>query len=145
MSLWGSTSLPSDEESWPIDNPDMDLQRLTSDPAHCFKSLMRHPNARELPELPSSLLASHPNFLTSAWSRFDCNNFVVHNVSSVEPESGAYALGIFPLASRCFNHSCAPNAWSAFRLRNRQVLLEVRALEEIGVGTEVCNPNKSNS
>ena len=137
LNLWGAISLSSDEDvaAWTSDHSD--LQSLERDPARCFKSLLFHCNPRLLPTLPSSLVASHPRFLNSAWSRFDCNNFVLHNVSSLEPESGAYALGIFPLASRCFNHSCFPNSWSAFQLQGGQIWLEVRALESIAAGTEV--------
>lgn len=140
LSLWGLASQTAEDESWDSEEPDMALQDLASDPIHCFKNLVLHPHARALPALPRSLLSSHPKFLNSAWSRFDCNNFVVHNISSLEPESGAYALGIFPLASRCFNHSCSPNAWSAFRLRAGQVWLEVRALENIPSEAEVAIP-----
>jgi len=141
LNIWGTISQSSDEdvEVWTVDQPGMDLQSLERDPAGCFKSLMVHLNPRILPTLPPSLMASHPRFLNSAWSRFDCNNFVLHNISSLEPESGAYALGVFPLASRCFNHSCAPNSWSAFRLRGGEVWLEVRALETIAAGAEVRN------
>jgi SET and MYND domain-containing protein len=139
LNLWGAISLPSDEdvETWTPDQCDIDLQTLERDPALCFKSLMSHPNPRELPSLPSSLVTSHPRFLKRAWSRFDCNNFVLHNISSLEPKSGDYALGVFPLASRCFNHSCSPNSWSAFQLQGRHVWLEVRALETIAAGAEV--------
>lgn len=137
LNMWGHISLPSKDDTWIHDQSDVDLEQLASDPVHCFKDLTLNPHPRGLPELPSSILASHTNFLVAAWSRFDCNNFVIHNVSSLEPESGAYALGVFPLASRCFNHSCSPNAWSAFRLRDGQIWLEVRALETITDGTEV--------
>jgi hypothetical protein len=139
LNLWGAISLSSDDdvETWTSDHSDINLQSLERDPARCFKSLMPHRNPRLLPALPSSLVASHPRFLNSSWSRFDCNNFVLHNISSIETESGAYALGVFPLASCCFNHSCFPNSWSAFRLRDRQVWLEVRALQTITAGTEV--------
>jgi hypothetical protein len=138
LNLWGTISLSSDDmETWTSDRSDIDIQSLERDPARCFKSLLPHRNPRLLPTLPSSLVASHPRFLNSAWSRFDCNNFVLHNISSLETESGAYALGVFPLASRCFNHSCFPNSWGAFQLRGRQVWLEVRALESIAAGTEV--------
>jgi hypothetical protein len=114
-----------------------DLALLSENPVACFVDLVSHPSPRPTPVLPSILPQDHQLVLQKAWSRFDCNNFVLHRISSLEPESGSYALGVFPLASRCFNHSCAPNAWCASVLQERQAWLEIRALRPIEAGQEV--------
>jgi hypothetical protein len=116
---------------------DVDLVKLENDPTLCFKSLVAHPKPRALPVVPSQLQGEQGNFFQASWARFDCNNFVLHNISSLEPEGGSYAQGIFPLASRCFNHSCAPSAWCAFILQSKRAWLEVRALVDIRQGQEV--------
>lgn len=113
------------------------LDELENKPLDCFWDLISSPSPRPLPVLPSTLLAARRKFFEQAWSRFDCNNFVLHNISTLQAESTVYALGIFPWASRSFNHSCAPNAWSAFRLEHRKAWLEVRALRDIEEGQEV--------
>lgn len=110
------------------------LDVLEDHPLDCFWDLISSSTPRPLPVLPSSLSNAQPDFFKEAWSRFDCNNFVLHNVSTLEPESTVYALGVFPLASRCFNHSCEPNA---FRLEHRKAWLEVRTLNDIEQGQEV--------
>ncbi|PVG02620.1 hypothetical protein CPB86DRAFT_530653 [Serendipita vermifera] len=116
------------------------LSRLDNDPTLCFKSLIAHPHPRSLPAVPAQLRGEHGEFFRAAWARFDCNNFVLHNISSLEPEAGSYAQGIFPFASRCFNHSCVPSAWCAFMLQDRHAWLEVRALVDIQQGQEITIP-----
>lgn len=51
------------------------------------------------------------------------------------------AHGIFPLASRLFNHSCLPNAAARYVIRRGQsVRMEIVALREIKVTEEICIP-----
>ena len=46
------------------------------------------------------------------YARFSNNNFVIH-----AEDLTAIAHGIFPRASRMFNHSCTPNAWVVYEFR----------------------------
>ncbi|KAJ7644145.1 hypothetical protein FB45DRAFT_987729, partial [Roridomyces roridus] len=69
------------------------------------------------------------------YSRFGNNNFVVH--SHLE----TFAHGIFPLASRLFNHSCLPNAAAKYILApSKPPVMEVVALRDIAAGEEICLP-----
>jgi hypothetical protein len=72
---------------------------------------------------------SEESVLLAAWKRFGPNNFVLHFFA---------AHGVFPLASRLFNHSCYPTAWQAFVVRNKGLCMEVRALVKIPQSEEVC-------
>ena len=67
------------------------------------------------------------------YSRFGNNNFAIHShLTSI-------AHGIFPLASRLFNHSCAPNAAAKYILAPSQAVhMQVIALSPISKGEEVC-------
>lgn len=131
--------------------------QLTSNPLACFIDLMPHPHARPLPPLPLKLNLSalkvpssrlfkqvderEESVLLAAWRRFGPNNFVLHSFAALNdgvPEGAAYAHGVFPLASRLFNHSCCPTAWPAFVVRNKKLCMEVRALVDIPQGEEVC-------
>jgi SET and MYND domain-containing protein len=66
------------------------------------------------------------------YSRFHNNNFTIHSHMST------VAHGVFPLASRYFNHSCVPNAAPKYILTPAQpVTMEVVALRDIELGEEV--------
>jgi SET and MYND domain-containing protein len=70
--------------------------------------------------------------IQNLYARFANNNFVIH--SHLAP----YAHGIFPLASRLFNHSCAPNAAPKFIISPaRRVSMEVVSLASIHQDEEV--------
>ena len=131
--------------------------QLASNPLACFIDLIPHPQARPLPPLPPKLDISAVNLpsstlfkqvneveesvLLAAWKRFGPNNFVLHSFAALNggvAEGAAYAHGVFPLASRLFNHSCYPTAWPAFVVRNKRLCMEVRALVNIPQGEEVC-------
>ncbi|TDL22238.1 SET domain-containing protein [Rickenella mellea] len=73
-------------------------------------------------------------FVNHLFERFENNNFVIHShlVST--------GHGIFPLASRLFNHSCAPNAVVAFISENCNVSMIVRPLRVINEGEEITIP-----
>lgn len=131
-----TTSRPNefDNSDWTIPK---DSKQLSEEPIECFKTLLPHAGHTDLPNLPNTVSKAHAGFLYQAWTRFENNNFVLHKISSLESNSGAYAHGIFPQASRSFNHSCSPNAWPAFVLEDRQVWLEIRALANITEGEEV--------
>ncbi|KAJ6584993.1 hypothetical protein B0H19DRAFT_405427 [Mycena capillaripes] len=69
------------------------------------------------------------------FSRFGNNNFVVHSHLTT------FGHGIFPLASRLFNHSCLPNAAAKYILSpSNPPKMEVVALREISLGEEICLP-----
>lgn len=64
--------------------------------------------------------------------RFGNNNFVLHSHLS------SFAHGVFPLASRLFNHSCAPNCAAKYIVTPTEpITMEVVALRDIGSGEEV--------
>ncbi|KAG5219766.1 SET domain-containing protein [Salix suchowensis] len=82
---------------------------------------------------------------TALYNRFGNNNFTIHS------HLNSFAHGIFPLASRLFNHSCAPNAAARYKLvQGQAVTMEVVALRDIpegeevlgfdGLDTEICIP-----
>jgi SET domain len=108
-----------------------------SSPYSVFLSLMRR--TRDGPGAPlicplSTISAPPIDFLNDLYARFDNNNYVVH--SHLTP----YAHGIFPWASRFFNHSCSPNAVAKYIITACQpVRMEVVSLCEIAEGEEVYN------
>ncbi|KAJ6477438.1 hypothetical protein C8R47DRAFT_1020498 [Mycena vitilis] len=69
------------------------------------------------------------------YSRFGNNNFVVHSHLTT------FGHGIFPLASRLFNHSCLPNAVAKYALSaSNPPKMKVVALRDISAGEEICLP-----
>ncbi|KAK7056854.1 hypothetical protein VNI00_002571 [Paramarasmius palmivorus] len=95
--------------------------------------------------LPGSLSSVPPPILTqtslsedcinSLYRRFGNNNFSVHSHFST------YAHGIFPSASRLFNHSCVPNAAAKYLITSgKSVMMEVVALRPISAGEEITLP-----
>jgi hypothetical protein len=70
--------------------------------------------------------------LDELYSRFGNNNFVIHS------HLVSIAHGIFPLASRLFNHSCVPNAVAKYIFTESEpVRMDVVALRHIKEGEEV--------
>jgi hypothetical protein len=120
--------------------------QLASNPFACFIDLIPHPHSRLLPPLPPKLDISAVNVpsstlfkqaneseesvLLAAWKRFGPNNLVLRSFAALNggAAEAAYAHGIFPLASRLFNHSCYPTAWPAFVVRDKRLRMEVRVL-----------------
>lgn len=73
-----------------------------------------------------------PEFVQSLYSRFGNNNFAIHSHLST------IGHGIFPFASRLFNHSCVPNAAAKYIFSaGNPVTMEVVALRDISPGEEV--------
>lgn len=70
------------------------------------------------------------------YARFSNNNFVLHSHLT------SYAHGVFPLASRLFNHSCYPNCVTKYVIDPTNVVtMEVVAIRHIAQGEEVrVNP-----
>jgi len=74
------------------------------------------------------------NTLESLFSRSGNNNFAVHSHLTT------VAHGIFPLASRLFNHSCLPNAAARYIIcQGQPVQMEIVALQEIKATEEVIS------
>ena len=75
------------------------------------------------------------DLINMLYSRFGNNNFVIHShLSSI-------GHGVFPAASRLFNHSCVPNAVAKYVLsQGKPVVMQVVALRDIHPGEEVCHP-----
>ncbi|CAL1713172.1 unnamed protein product [Somion occarium] len=69
------------------------------------------------------------------FSRFGNNNFVLHS------HLNTFAHGVYPLASRLFNHSCIPNCVVKYRItRGEPVKMEIVSLHEIAAGEEITIP-----
>lgn len=103
------------------------------DPLSVFLSLL--PGPGPLPEIlnliPKSL-DTEENLIRDIYSRFHNNNFTIHSHMTT------IGHGVFPLASRLFNHSCVPNAAPRYILTPaKSVVMEVIALRDIDVGEEV--------
>ena len=66
------------------------------------------------------------------YARFGNNNFTIHS------HLNSIAHGVFPLASRLFNHSCVPNAVARYLFRpGEAVTMEVVSLRDLEAGEEV--------
>jgi SET domain len=104
-------------------------------PISTFSSLLSGPIANQLtppisPMGPNDVLLE--GVLDELYSRFGNNNFVIHS------HLVSIAHGIFPLASRLFNHSCVPNAAAKYIFTESEpVHMEVVALRDIKKGEEV--------
>ncbi|OJA09411.1 hypothetical protein AZE42_03077 [Rhizopogon vesiculosus] len=82
---------------------------------------------------PMSVSVEVHQSLEALFSRSGNNNFAVHSHLTT------IAHGIFPLASRLFNHSCLPNAAARYVIRQGQpVRMEVVALRQIKTSEEIC-------
>jgi len=103
-----------------------------TDPVSVFHTLLPGPASMHSipgPPLGPSVTADLVNDL---YSRFGNNNFAIHS------HLNTVGHGIFPLASRLFNHSCVPNAAAKFILSpSKPVTMEVVALRDISAGEEV--------
>lgn len=101
-----------------------------------FLDLLTSP-AAHLPPIPVSLGQHETDPSLAAmtrqfYARFGNNNFVIHS------HLDSYAHGVFPLASRLFNHSCTPNAVTRYVITpSEAVRMEVVALRDIAEGEEV--------
>jgi hypothetical protein len=105
-------------------------------PFSTFSSLMSGPVTNQkvpaiCPMGPNDILLE--GILDELYSRFGNNNFAIHS------HLVSIAHGVFPLASRLFNHSCVPNAAAKYIFTESEpVRLDVVALCEIQEGEEVC-------
>ncbi|KAI0269910.1 hypothetical protein BC834DRAFT_922711 [Gloeopeniophorella convolvens] len=108
-----------------------------SSPFSIFMSLMPSKSPpSHLPHMPVHANGTITrNHLLEFYSRFGNNNFIMHS------HLISFGHGIYPLASRLFNHSCVPNAAIRYSImQGRPPLMEVVALRRISVGEEICIP-----
>lgn len=99
-----------------------------------FLDLLPHDSPSATPPLVEMDFSRLPQgAVDDIYSRFSNNNFVIHS------HLDQIGQGIFPLASRLFNHSCSPNAIMTFSLGNngQAPRMRVRALRDIKGGEEV--------
>lgn len=96
-----------------------------------FQSLLPGPMTTSAPPIcPKHSFTA--GVIDGFYSRFENNNFSIHS------HFNTYAHGIFPIASRLFNHSCMPNAAVKFIIQvHKPVKLEIVALRAISKGDEV--------
>jgi hypothetical protein len=103
-----------------------------NDPVSIFRGLLPGPASGHnipVPPIGSSVTEDSVNHL---YSRFGNNNFAIHSHLTT------IGHGIFPLASRLFNHSCVPNAAAKFILSpSESVTMVVVALRDISPDEEV--------
>ena len=114
------------------------LARLIGDqptPFSTFSSLLPGPvaNQRTPPICPiGSNEVLLEGLLSELYSRFGNNNFAIHS------HLVSIAHGIFPLASRLFNHSCVPNAVAKYIFTESEpVRMDIVVLREIQKDDEV--------
>lgn len=99
-----------------------------------FFDLLQGPTHANIPGLcRTSKSADVPQHIArECFSRFGNNNFVLHS------HLNTFAHGVYPLASRLFNHSCIPNCVVKYRItRGEPVKMEIVSLHEIAAGEEV--------
>ncbi|KAI0057828.1 SET domain-containing protein [Artomyces pyxidatus] len=88
-----------------------------------------------LPSIPITLPAASRSRYEEVYHRFANNNFILHS------HLVSFGHGIYPLASRLFNHSCTPNAVVRYVIaREKPVQMQVVALRDIREEEEVCIP-----
>lgn len=103
-------------------------------PFSTFSSLLPGPTANQTPPVcpmgRKDILLQ--GMLDDLFVRFANNNFAIHS------HLVTIAHGIFPLASRLFNHSCVPNAVARYVFEQSEpARMEVVALRDIKEGEEV--------
>ncbi|KAJ7109739.1 hypothetical protein C8R43DRAFT_1042842 [Mycena crocata] len=104
------------------------------DPLSSITSLLPGPIQVPVPPIvysPSRM----DSVVRQVYSRFANNNFVIHSHLTT------FGHGVFPLASRLFNHSCLPNAAAKYILSPSKLpMMEVVALRDISADEEICVP-----
>ena len=103
------------------------------DPVSTFLSLLPgSADPLKIEEMIPKTLNYQKELTRNIYSRFHNNNFTVHSHMTT------IGHGVFPLASRLFNHSCIPNAAPRYILElAKPPLMEIVALRDIDEGEEV--------
>ena len=124
-------------EVFPKNDFDTDAAMRRSELMAQFLDLLKGPversHAARIPLCRSPRLeVVPPDVVEEVFARFGNNNFVVHS------HLNSYAHGVFPLASRLFNHSCVPNCAAKFIITSAEMVkMEIVALRHIEAGEEV--------
>ncbi|KDR82823.1 hypothetical protein GALMADRAFT_1348489 [Galerina marginata CBS 339.88] len=107
-----------------------------SSTAAILLTLLPHPcDFVEPPVICSIKPSAPPLLLGRIYARFGNNNFAIHSHLTT------IGHGVFPIASRLFNHSCLPNAAAKYSLSPTQsIVMDVVALRDILPGEEICLP-----
>ena len=104
----------------------------TTSPLSVFLSLLPGPALNTHIPPVCTIPPSSRDILDKLYLRFGNNNF------AVQSHLDTIGHGIFPKASRFFNHSCMPNAAAKYQfMQATQVTMEVVALRDISAGEEV--------
>jgi hypothetical protein len=91
---------------------------VLDDAIDIFMSLLPGP-AQSFTQIPPLLNRTAPrNFLEDIYRRFGNNNFTIHS------HLVTYGHGVFPISSRFFNHSCAPNAIPRYTIHPGEPVLQ---------------------
>lgn len=96
-------------------------------PISVFLSLLPGPVPHpDIPPICVEVPPARADLIKSIYARFGNNNFAIHSHLTT------FGHGIFPLASRLFNHSCIPNAVAKYILsRGNVVTMKIVALRDI--------------
>lgn len=121
------------------DTPSSSNPPKPSESMEALLSLLPHPHRSPEPPIPQvvqAIAAPHGEngSLVEAFSaRFMNNHWMIYS-----SELDAIAHGVYPVASRSFNHSCLPNAVPVFYFReNTGPLMEIMALTDLASEVEV--------
>ncbi|PIL22478.1 transcription factor [Ganoderma sinense ZZ0214-1] len=122
-----------------VADPDIWRTSPSSDPVSSFLDLIKVPRPDGfVPPLCLSKGVHTTDTVALAedlYARFSNNNFVLHS------HLDSYAHGVFPLASRYFNHSCVPNAVCKYVITPLELVrMEVVVLRDINEREEVTIP-----
>jgi len=104
----------------------------TTSPMAVFLSLLPGPASNTHIPPVCTVPSSRRDILNDLYTRFGNNNF------AIQSHLDTIGHGIFPNASRSFNHSCVPNAAARYQfMQGKQATVEVIALRDISAGEEV--------
>ncbi|KAJ7095858.1 hypothetical protein B0H15DRAFT_75602 [Mycena belliarum] len=113
----------------------LDGVSVDSDLVSSITSLLPGPIEIASPPIAFSSTHIRAPLVRDIYSRFGNNNFVIHSHLTT------FGHGIFPRASRMFNHSCLPNVAAKYILSPSTFpKMEVVALRDISEGEELCLP-----
>jgi len=116
-----------------ISSSALSLSDDSSSAVTTFHSLLPSPQiVKSAPPIPHFKHALPVDTMRDIYSKFGNNNFTIHS------HLNSIGHGVFPLASRLFNHSCSPNTAARYLfLHAAPVVMEVVALCDISPGEEV--------
>ncbi|KDQ20923.1 hypothetical protein BOTBODRAFT_100397 [Botryobasidium botryosum FD-172 SS1] len=101
------------------------------DPLSTLLSLLPHPAPQPAPPLPRLSVSIDTNIASYLSARAPNNHFTLHDSYLT-----SFAHGIFPAASRSFNHSCVPTAVAIYE----GTIMQVKTLVAMQAGEEITLP-----